>query len=336
MEFVIKTEKVNSTNEISYINHSLASPTDLRLNDNYVIFYVNLARLLVQGIFPFVILSLLNYRIYWVIKRRRQMTNRPAATAVNKLNQHTSAQRKANETQQAVVLFIIVLLFFICHTLRFVLNVHEFLTLESLRKSIENDCNDVSLWALLCASVSNCLMTTNSSVNFFIYCFMCATFRQQLFEILKKLSCYHYIIRFRHRNDSHGNIELNVEEESQAAGMALEVEEDIERMSQVEMDDEEEFVLDANCQNEQQQKQKVTTDKKVITKRKLNSTLYSLFGKGKKNHQNIKGEEKKCNSTDNGIPNLKEICFQTLDEEDQKAKQENVLQKKKNFLETSF
>lgn len=75
-------------------------------------------------------------------------------------------------------------LFFICHTPRFVLNVHEFLTLESLRKSIDHDCNDISLWALVCASVSHFLMTLNSSVNFFIYCFMCATFRRLLFRLV--------------------------------------------------------------------------------------------------------------------------------------------------------
>ncbi len=176
------------------INRSLASPTDLRLDDTYVIFYVNAARLLVQGVVPFLLLTVLNYRIYWVIRRRRQMINRPAAApssssaavavAAASNARISSAQRKANETQQAVVLFFIVLLFFICHTPRFVLNVHEFLTLESLRKSIDYDCNDISLWALVCASVSHFLMTLNSSVNFFIYCFMCATFRRLLSRLI--------------------------------------------------------------------------------------------------------------------------------------------------------
>eukprot|EP00095_Tigriopus_kingsejongensis_P000754 snap_masked-scaffold273_size229271-processed-gene-1.12 protein:Tk00754 transcript:snap_masked-scaffold273_size229271-processed-gene-1.12-mRNA-1 annotation:"fmrfamide receptor" len=178
VEFVVRQEIDPVTNNT--INQTLASPTDLRLNDSYVIFYVNAARLLVQGIIPFVLLSILNYRIYWVIKRRREMINRPASISQNVRS--ASAQKKANETQQAVVLFIIVLLFFICHTPRFVLNVHEFLTLESLRISIEQDCNGVSLWALIWASVSHFLMTLNSSVNFFIYCFMCATFRRILFS----------------------------------------------------------------------------------------------------------------------------------------------------------
>ena len=188
VEFVVKSNVVNGSDGVPiFVNRTVASPTDLRLDDSYVILYVNAARLLVQGIIPFVLLTILNYRIYWVIKRRRQMINRPAPAAsapAAATPRISSAQRKANETQQAVVLFCIVLLFFVCHTPRFVLNVHEFLTLESLRKSIDHDCNDISLWALTCASVSHFLMTLNSSVNFVIYCFMCATFRRLLFRLV--------------------------------------------------------------------------------------------------------------------------------------------------------
>jgi hypothetical protein len=111
------------------------------------------------------------------------MVNRPNASSNN---MEASVQKKANETKQAVVLFIIVLLFFICHTPRFVLYLHELFTLESLRQSVENDCNDVSVWALIFASISHFLMTINSSVNFFIYGFMCGTFRQIMFRMCRQ------------------------------------------------------------------------------------------------------------------------------------------------------
>jgi hypothetical protein len=148
-----------------------------------VVLYVNIARLLVQGIIPFICLSFLNYRIYWVMKRRRQLINRPQPRAASTNGAHSqhqlsSQQKKANEAQQAVVLFVIVLLFFLCHTPRFVLNIHELLTLDTLISAIEDDCNSVSVWALSCASVSHCLMTLNSSVNFFIYAFTSSTFRE--------------------------------------------------------------------------------------------------------------------------------------------------------------
>ena len=38
----------------------------------------------------------------------------------------------------------------------------------------------VSLWALGAASISHCLMSLNSSVNFFIYAFTSSTFREVL------------------------------------------------------------------------------------------------------------------------------------------------------------
>ncbi len=85
-----------------------------------------------------------------------------------------------------MVLFIIVLLFFICHTPRFALYLHEFFTLDSLRHSVETDCNDVSVWVLIVASVSHFLLTINSSVNFFIYGFMCGTFRQILLRMCRQ------------------------------------------------------------------------------------------------------------------------------------------------------
>ena len=39
-------------------------PTKLRLDDNYVYFYVNWARFVVSGLFPLISLTLLNLAIY--------------------------------------------------------------------------------------------------------------------------------------------------------------------------------------------------------------------------------------------------------------------------------
>ena len=119
--------QVNITREF---NQSWAAPTELRLNEVYVVVYSNIARLLVQGIIPFICLIFLNYRIYWVMKRRRQLANRPqqpANTLGATAGHMTAQQKKANEAQQAVVLSIIVVLFFVCHTPRFIVNLHEFI-----------------------------------------------------------------------------------------------------------------------------------------------------------------------------------------------------------------
>ena len=167
----------------------MATPTNTRLDEDYVIWYVNVARLLVQGIIPFISLSFLNYRIYWVMKRRANMINRPLVSKNPSSQPHvtgaqlTAQQKKANEAQQAVVLFVIVLLFFLCHALRFVINIHELFNLNALKQAIGDPTNDCfSYVAFTSVSVSNCLMTLNASVNFFIYAFTSSTFR----EVVKK------------------------------------------------------------------------------------------------------------------------------------------------------
>lgn len=109
------------------------------------------------------------------------MTNRPSTTSA------ATAAQKAEETRQAIVLFAIVILFVCCHALRILLNVNELLTLEVVRASIKNGCFGVPFWALIGVAVSHFLITVNSSVNFFIYCFMCTTFRKIFISYLKKV-----------------------------------------------------------------------------------------------------------------------------------------------------
>lgn len=115
------------------------------------------------------------------IRRRRRMTNRPSTTNA------VSAAQKAEETRQAILLFAIVILFVCCHSLRILLNVNELLTLKVVRSSIKNGCFGVPFWALVGVPVSHFLITFNSSVNFFIYCFMCTTFRRILLANIKKV-----------------------------------------------------------------------------------------------------------------------------------------------------
>ena len=207
----ISSEDSNNETFIDPGNLTMATPTSIRLNDIYVVVYANLGKLFVQGIIPFASLCFLNYRIHWVMKRRRQLMNRPnpkpdkttqnsenktegapilnhqtGHNGIGKSENASSAQRKANEAQQAIVLFIIVFFLFVCHTPRFIINIHEFLNLDLLKKSLESSCDSFPVWPLVSTSVSNCLMTLNSSSNFYIYCCMCSTFRSILLRWLRR------------------------------------------------------------------------------------------------------------------------------------------------------
>ena len=147
-------------------------PSDLRLNDYYVLWYSNVARLLMTCVVPFSFLVYLNSRIYKVIKRRRRLLNRPPRSS--------SAEQKAKETHHAIILFVIVACFITCHTLRVIINLQEIITLPQVKKSLQNGCYGFPFWILLCASISRFLMTVNSSSNFLIYCLMCQNFRKIL------------------------------------------------------------------------------------------------------------------------------------------------------------
>ena len=58
-----ETMELNSENNVTLTKIKLL-PTKLRLNDNYVFYYVNLSRLLVSGLIPLVSLAILNFFIY--------------------------------------------------------------------------------------------------------------------------------------------------------------------------------------------------------------------------------------------------------------------------------
>ena len=196
-----------------FINLTFAEPTDLRINQIYVFLWANIVTLTVQGIIPLLSLSVLNYRIYLVMRRRRQQTN--LLTSGIQLVSESSRQslikkneiksKKPYEASQEFVLFIIVLCYLIFHSPRFLINLHEFFHLDIIKEIMEGS-NDTTkegdsfpIWALACTSVSNCLLTLNSSSNFFIYCFMCSKFRdvacEWIFRVLKFIPnpCYNHI-----------------------------------------------------------------------------------------------------------------------------------------------
>ena len=157
--------------------------------------------------------------------RRRSLTNRPVSIEMRGLQSERSsmiqkngsqiqkpkktqeeAQRKANETKQAFVLFVIVLFYLTFHFPRFLINLHEFFHLDIIKEIMNGSeeyqkrCDSFPIWVLACTSVSNCLLTFNSSCNFFIYCFMSSTFRE--------VACQWGLKVFKMISSFFGNIQL--------------------------------------------------------------------------------------------------------------------------------
>jgi hypothetical protein len=93
------------------------------------------------------------------------------------------SQQILEENRQAIILFAIVSLFFICHVPRNFLNIHEALTFEQKKQDYFHGCGGMPLWILVIGLVSHLLLSCNSAFNFFLYCAMSNVFRHELFAL---------------------------------------------------------------------------------------------------------------------------------------------------------
>ena len=85
------------------------------MDQTYVTWYINWARLLVLGLLPFLAISCLNTRIYIAIRRRRK-------------------GRRRREDRMSVVLMLIVAVFTVCNLPRLILNLHEITVIQQVNR----------------------------------------------------------------------------------------------------------------------------------------------------------------------------------------------------------
>ena len=152
--------------------------TELRNNDQFVLWYVNVANFIVTVAIPLISLIYLNVRTYSkvLLFLRRQ----PSKVA---LEVSAAATERSKEIQQAYQLFAIVFLFVLCHALRVSLNIQEFINLRGKEKdNSEDECIPPdNYWSeAILPPISHFLLQFNSSLNFFVYSFLNKTFRTVL------------------------------------------------------------------------------------------------------------------------------------------------------------
>ena len=97
-------------------------------------------------------------------------------------NQH---QQAAEENRQAIILFSIVVLFFICHLFRNLLSLHEALKFEQKKSDYFHGCGGMPFGILVVGLLSHLLLSCNSAFNFFLYCAMSDQFRTELKKVLR-------------------------------------------------------------------------------------------------------------------------------------------------------
>ena len=171
----VKTE--NTTNStISSTLYFLAG-TNLREDRNYVLWYVNVANSFITCFIPLTALTYLNGQL--ILKRKtfiqRQIERRQSSFHGSEYRRYSAASLKSHK-QQTVILHAIVIVFILCHSLRIVLNINEWVTMEDQIKAREFGCPNFRLWSSLATPLSHLLLQINSGANFFIYFVLNETF----------------------------------------------------------------------------------------------------------------------------------------------------------------
>jgi hypothetical protein len=167
------------------------SATKQRVNYLYVFWYINVTNLIFTVVIPLVLLVYLNYNVAVAFK---QFKGRQPSNVVN--NTHDSERnmtraRRSNEMNKTKILFLIVLLYVICHSLRVAMNINEFIIMtkrnikdiEDYEEAWSNGCLEGSIWTRYGKPINQLLLIINATMNFFIYVF----FDNGLKEVLRQL-----------------------------------------------------------------------------------------------------------------------------------------------------
>jgi len=157
-------------------NEPSVSPSALRRNPNYIRGYLMWTSLFTTAVIPVTLLFFLNIMII-----------RDVINSAKKVNRFGSARRQRKEINLSMVLLAIVVLFFLCHACRIILDIYEF---SNMDKVIDCPINyngrgfapPFLMHALM--YISHFATILNSSLNFFVYCLVGHTFRRELCRTL--------------------------------------------------------------------------------------------------------------------------------------------------------
>ena len=177
---VLATDEDKTTNTTTNLILS-----DMRRDKLYVLLYTNLANLIFTGLLPLALILYLNIHVY---KGFRKFNER--RTSMHQQNPQTRNRRPPTtiDNSQSIILFAIVFVFIICHTLRILLNVEDLIYHETRIEEIEKGCKyGTRYWALLAIPFSELLLRLNSSLNFFIYCAFNKSFRNVICTHISKM-----------------------------------------------------------------------------------------------------------------------------------------------------
>ena len=166
-------------------------PSDLRIHQQYIFWYLNVSNVIVTCLIPVGFLVFLNCRIVSSLQEYRQRRPIKARKDNDPTIKNKESTRQNTDVKQTFILFSIVILFVFCHALRIIMNITEMWNLNIFYtqqdKSLENSCDEMSLWQHISIPISEILLLFNSSTNFFVYLFFDKGFQLVLKE---KFGCF--------------------------------------------------------------------------------------------------------------------------------------------------
>ena len=183
-------------NTITYSVHA----TELRTNDHFNLWYINIGNFIFTVVLPLfliIVFNVITYRKVKVFHRRQSNLQRQETKQIN----------------MAYQLFVFVLLFTACHTLRVILNVVEYFRgYPEANRGIQemNLCDppSVSFWLIITIlPISSFMISFFASSNFFVYVLFNKDFRTTLKEKLSNLvECFSRIQLNRHNRNFNDNL----------------------------------------------------------------------------------------------------------------------------------
>lgn len=188
-----KNQTLNDTTSVvihenidEYDSHDVVTRlmlSDLRSHQMYSLIYLNIANIAITGIIPVFLLAYFNFFIGKGMKKfvQQRSTRRQQSLLRKFENDIQEEQENKNQRTQTIVLFAIVIIFILCHSLRIILNIEDFVTHTTTMEDLKNSCRyGHPLWVLIGHPISEVLLKLNSSVNFFIYCAFNNCFRKAM------------------------------------------------------------------------------------------------------------------------------------------------------------
>ena len=117
--------------------------TELRVNNDYVVWYLNFANLILKIIIPLASFIYLNVNIY--LKFKQYLENKSSVNSMTITNKNEFIR---NINQQTIMLFSIVILFVLAHVSRIATNIEEMISLPESKRVLEEQCEWLPHWTM--------------------------------------------------------------------------------------------------------------------------------------------------------------------------------------------